>query len=107
MSAVTLAGRLASRYPDDEWDGPHRLDVATAEAFGLRPPTEPRPSTEDIVDDVSDMLGSGVSLDEVCRQLGQSPHGLARRLYRAQHPDLARLFGALSARIYYSRGTKR
>lgn len=101
MTAETLSVRLAAGYPDDACDGPDRLADATANAYpGTRRAT-PRPTTADVVADVTELLCAGVSAENVCARMGRTPAGLSRRLYRAERPDLGRPFAALAERVNY------
>ena len=56
----------------------------------------------DLVEDVEFLLQHGADLDEVSKRLGRSVGALARGLYRAGRPDLARPFERL--RKYRERG---
>lgn len=93
MTTVSLSGRLASLYPDDQWEGPCRLAEATNEADPNGRRVFAQNETADIIEDVEEMLGRGLSGALMADLLGRRPAGLEQRLRRAGRPELGRVFG--------------
>lgn len=52
----------------------------------------------DVAEDVTELAANGETPERIATRLGMTPAAIARAMYRAERPDLARPFNALDKR---------